>query len=118
MVVEQLVTRTSRDLATAVDSARGVQWWFKNEGLEETVPLGLISPPEGAPLLSAATSPAKNVRRAVAAYLRRSVGDSDVMVQLLVGQGFGAADEQVVALAAVDRVVAVAPVDAVASRAA
>jgi photosystem II stability/assembly factor-like uncharacterized protein len=43
----------SRDLATAADSARGVQWWFKNEGLEETVPLGLISPPEGAPLISA-----------------------------------------------------------------
>jgi hypothetical protein len=43
----------SRDLATASTAGRGVHWWFKNEGLEETVPLGLISPPEGAPLLSA-----------------------------------------------------------------
>jgi len=30
-----------------------VQWWFKDAGLEETVPLDLLSPGEGAPLLSA-----------------------------------------------------------------
>ena len=29
------------------------RWVFENEGLEETVPLGLASPPAGAPLLSA-----------------------------------------------------------------
>lgn len=35
--------------------ARGekVRWRFQDTGLEETVPLGLISPPQGAPLLSA-----------------------------------------------------------------
>jgi BNR/Asp-box repeat. len=43
----------ARDFTSASIAQRGVQWWFKNEGLEETVPLGLISPPEGAPLLSA-----------------------------------------------------------------
>jgi photosystem II stability/assembly factor-like uncharacterized protein len=43
----------SRDLASSSDNGQSVQWWFKNDGLEETVPLGLISPPEGAPLLSA-----------------------------------------------------------------
>jgi len=43
----------SRDLAGAAAAGEGVHWWFNNEGLEETVPLGLISPPAGAPLLSA-----------------------------------------------------------------
>ena len=39
---------------TAFDSGPSkVQWWFKNTNLEETVPLDLISPPEGAHLLSA-----------------------------------------------------------------
>ncbi len=35
------------------DQGRAVTWTFQNKGLEETVPLKLISPPTGAPLLSA-----------------------------------------------------------------
>ena len=38
---------------TAADAGRPTHWEFFNHGLEETVPLGLISPPEGAHLLSA-----------------------------------------------------------------
>jgi photosystem II stability/assembly factor-like uncharacterized protein len=38
--------------ATAVDRGEPVQWVFHNRGLEETVPLALISPTEGAHLLS------------------------------------------------------------------
>lgn len=37
---------------TAFDRGQHVDWWFKNTGLEETVPLALVSPPQGAPLLS------------------------------------------------------------------
>jgi hypothetical protein len=40
----------SRNL-TAFDRGDKVDWWFKNTGLEETVPLALLTPP-GAPLLS------------------------------------------------------------------
>jgi photosystem II stability/assembly factor-like uncharacterized protein len=42
----------SRDMR-AFDRGGTVHWWFQNDGLEETVPLALISPPAGAPLLSA-----------------------------------------------------------------
>jgi photosystem II stability/assembly factor-like uncharacterized protein len=38
---------------TAADAGRPTHWDFFNHGLEEMVPLGLISPPEGAHLLSA-----------------------------------------------------------------
>ena len=38
--------------ATAADSGRPTRWVFLDQGLEETVPLALISPPEGAHLLS------------------------------------------------------------------
>lgn len=38
--------------ATAADSDRPTRWVFLDRGLEETVALALISPPEGAPLLS------------------------------------------------------------------
>lgn len=38
--------------ATAADRGEPVQWVFHNRGLEETVPLALISPPEGAHLIS------------------------------------------------------------------
>lgn len=38
--------------ATAADSGRATRWVFLDKGLEETVPLALISPPEGAHLLS------------------------------------------------------------------
>ena len=38
--------------ATAADAGRPVHWTFLDNGLEETVPLALISPPEGAHLLS------------------------------------------------------------------
>ena len=38
--------------ATADDSGRGTRWTFWDSGLEETVPLALISPPEGAHLLT------------------------------------------------------------------
>jgi photosystem II stability/assembly factor-like uncharacterized protein len=38
---------------TVADAGRPTHWEFFNHGLEETVPLGLISPPEGAHLLSA-----------------------------------------------------------------
>lgn len=37
----------------AADTGKPTQWIFQNKGLEETVPLDLISPPSGAPLLSA-----------------------------------------------------------------
>jgi photosystem II stability/assembly factor-like uncharacterized protein len=40
----------SRNLTTFDGNAK-VGWWFKNAGLEETVPLALLTPP-GAPLLS------------------------------------------------------------------
>ncbi len=43
----------SRNLTEFDDGTSRVQWWFKNTYLEETVPLDLISPPEGAHLLSA-----------------------------------------------------------------
>lgn len=42
----------SRNLG-AFDGGARAQWWFKDAGLEETVPLDLLSPREGAPLLSA-----------------------------------------------------------------
>jgi len=42
----------SRDMR-ALDRGGAVHWRFQDEGLEETVALGLISPPEGAHLLSA-----------------------------------------------------------------
>ncbi|HLP03670.1 MAG TPA: sialidase family protein, partial [Opitutaceae bacterium] len=42
----------SRNLAAA-DAGQAVQWWFQDNGLEETVPLGLISPPVGPHLVSA-----------------------------------------------------------------
>jgi photosystem II stability/assembly factor-like uncharacterized protein len=38
--------------ATAADSGRATRWIFLDQGLEETVPLALVSPPEGAHLLS------------------------------------------------------------------
>jgi photosystem II stability/assembly factor-like uncharacterized protein len=38
--------------ATAADSGRATRWVFLDQGLEETVPLALVSPPEGAHLLS------------------------------------------------------------------
>jgi photosystem II stability/assembly factor-like uncharacterized protein len=37
---------------TAADRGERVRWKFSNRGLEETVPLALLSPPAGAPLLS------------------------------------------------------------------
>lgn len=43
----------SRNLTAFDDGKSTVKWWFKNTNLEETVPLDLISPPEGAHLLSA-----------------------------------------------------------------
>lgn len=43
----------SRNLTAFDDGTSRVQWWFKNTYLEETVPLDLVSPPEGAHLLSA-----------------------------------------------------------------
>jgi photosystem II stability/assembly factor-like uncharacterized protein len=42
----------SRNLAAA-DTGASVNWWFQDNGLEETVPLGLISPPVGPHLISA-----------------------------------------------------------------
>ncbi|WP_241093737.1 cellulase [Xanthomonas sp.] len=42
----------SRNLR-AFDAGGQVQWWFADAGLEETVPLDLLSPAQGAPLLSA-----------------------------------------------------------------
>ncbi|WP_329741360.1 cellulase [Dyella sp. A6] len=42
----------SRDMRK-LDHGGRVHWWFQDRGLEETVPLGLISPPTGAHLLSA-----------------------------------------------------------------
>jgi photosystem II stability/assembly factor-like uncharacterized protein len=41
----------SRDL-TAFDGSGRVHWRFENAGLEETVPLALLSPPQGPPLIS------------------------------------------------------------------
>lgn len=41
----------TQTLQTA-DANGQVTWIFRNDGLEETVPLGLISPPSGAPLIS------------------------------------------------------------------
>ena len=38
--------------ATAADTGRATRWVFLDQGLEETVPLALISPPTGAHLLS------------------------------------------------------------------
>jgi photosystem II stability/assembly factor-like uncharacterized protein len=38
--------------ATQSDSGKPTRWVFFNDGLEETVPLALISPPVGAPLIS------------------------------------------------------------------
>jgi photosystem II stability/assembly factor-like uncharacterized protein len=38
--------------ATAADAGKSTHWVFHDQGLEETVPLTLISPPEGAHLLS------------------------------------------------------------------
>ena len=37
---------------TAADANGKIAWNFSNDGLEETVPLGLASPPSGAPLVS------------------------------------------------------------------
>ena len=42
----------SRNLS-ASDRGDSVNWWFKDNGFEETVPLGLISPPAGPHLISA-----------------------------------------------------------------
>lgn len=39
--------------ATAVDAGTPIPWTFANKGLEETVADGLVSPPVGAPLVSA-----------------------------------------------------------------
>lgn len=41
------------DDVTAADVAQPTNWAFSNDGLEETVALGLVSPPEGARLLTA-----------------------------------------------------------------
>ncbi|WP_181885040.1 T9SS type A sorting domain-containing protein [Pontibacter diazotrophicus] len=38
---------------SAAESNSPAKWMFQNQGLEETVPLQLISPPSGAPLVSA-----------------------------------------------------------------
>ena len=38
---------------TALDAGKTTHWGFPNEGLEETVPLGIVSPPQGAHLISA-----------------------------------------------------------------
>ncbi|HEX7469915.1 MAG TPA: cellulase [Verrucomicrobiae bacterium] len=38
--------------ATTADAGKPTRWVFFNDGLEETVPLALISPPEGAHLIS------------------------------------------------------------------
>jgi hypothetical protein len=40
------------DNATGVDRGQATRWTFENRGVEETVPLGIVSPPEGAHLLS------------------------------------------------------------------
>ena len=40
------------DNAAGVDRGQPTRWAFDDRGLEETVPLGIISPPEGAHLLS------------------------------------------------------------------
>jgi len=43
----------SRNLRAADDDHTPLQWWFQDTGLEETVPLDLLSPTAGAHLLSA-----------------------------------------------------------------
>lgn len=43
---------STRDMGR-IDAGGEVHWMFADRGLEETVPLGLISPPQGAHLLSA-----------------------------------------------------------------
>ena len=43
----------SRNLRAADDDHTPLQWWFQDAGLEETVPLDLLSPMGGAHLLSA-----------------------------------------------------------------
>lgn len=40
------------DTLTAADTNGPITWHFRNRDLEETVPLGLVSPPRGAPLVS------------------------------------------------------------------
>jgi hypothetical protein len=40
------------DNLTVVDTNAALTWHFWDNGLEETVPLGLVSPPSGAPLVS------------------------------------------------------------------
>lgn len=40
------------DDVDAADAGAGTHWLFRNHGLEETVPLALVSPPSGAHLLS------------------------------------------------------------------
>src|SRR5574337_486996 len=52
MFVTGYGTWASRDMRRLDDGGK-VHWWFQDRGLEETVPLGLISPPQGAHLLSA-----------------------------------------------------------------
>lgn len=42
---------TARNL-TELDRGGRVRWRFENDGLEETVPLALLSPPQGPPLIS------------------------------------------------------------------
>lgn len=42
----------STDNLTTADGTGQIAWSFRNDGLEETVPLGLVSPPSGAPLVS------------------------------------------------------------------
>lgn len=43
----------SRNLRASEQAGGMVEWWFADAGLEETVPLDLLSPMQGAPLLSA-----------------------------------------------------------------
>ncbi|PPT96222.1 cellulase [Xanthomonas arboricola pv. arracaciae] len=43
----------SRNLQDFARQQRPLQWWFQDRGLEETVPLDLLSPMQGAHLLSA-----------------------------------------------------------------
>ncbi|KAB7772436.1 sialidase family protein [Xanthomonas maliensis] len=43
----------SRNLHTFAAPQQPLQWWFQDRGLEETVPLDLLSPMQGAHLLSA-----------------------------------------------------------------
>ena len=41
------------DDVTNLDAAQPTEWRFRNDGLEETVALDLVSPPDGAPLITA-----------------------------------------------------------------